>query len=75
MKKPSLTKKNKVKLFVVALISLLLALALELYTFGVASDFILRWLRAFFVFFVMIGSTVFVIVPLVAYGVAKAGRS
>lgn len=65
----------KRKLFVIAFISLLMASALELYTFGIDSDFLFRWLRAFFVIFVLIATTVLVIVPGVNYLVRKvAGR-
>ena len=65
----------KRKLVVVAIISLLTASALELYTFGIDSDFLLRWLRAFFVIFVLLAATVMAIVPGVNYLVKKvAGR-
>ncbi|WP_242920847.1 DUF2798 domain-containing protein [Pontibacter liquoris] len=72
MKKPALPRPLKRRLLVIALISLLLASALELYTFGLASDFLLRWFRSFFVFFTLIAVTVLAIIPGVAYGVNKA---
>ncbi|PRY10712.1 hypothetical protein CLV24_113131 [Pontibacter ummariensis] len=74
MNKRFLTPRLKRKLLIIALISLLLGSALELYTFGLASDFLLRWLRSFFVFFVMISVTVLAIVPGVNYGVNKATK-
>ena len=65
----------KRKLTVVAIISLLLASALELYTFGLDADFLLRWLRTFFVVFVLLAATVLAIVPGVNYLVSRvAGR-
>ncbi|GHA69542.1 DUF2798 domain-containing protein [Pontibacter akesuensis] len=59
------------KLLLIALISLLLASALQLYTFGLSADFFGRWLRSFFVFFVMIAVTVLAIIPGVNYVVAR----
>ncbi len=56
---------------IIAVISLLLASALELYTFGLASDFMVRWMRSFFVFFTLIGFTVLAIVPAVNIAVNK----
>lgn len=53
----------KRKLILLAVTSLLLASALEIYTFGFTPDFITRWLRSFFVFFVLIALTVLAIVP------------
>ncbi|MCC9137579.1 DUF2798 domain-containing protein [Pontibacter silvestris] len=74
MKKP-LNLKLKQKLIWLALISVLLGSALEIYTFGFTSDFFTRWLRTFFVFFVLISVTVVAIVPGVSYGVNKiAGK-
>ena len=65
----------KRKLTVVAIISLLLASALELYTFGLDADFLLRWLRTFFVVLVLLAATVLAIVPGVNYLVSRvAGR-
>jgi hypothetical protein len=63
--------KLKRQIIVVAVISLLLASALELYTFGLASDFLERWFRSFFVFFILIGFTVLAIVPSVNAAVNK----
>ncbi|MFB9865298.1 hypothetical protein [Rufibacter immobilis] len=50
-------------LLIAALISLLLAMALLLYTFGLTSDFILRLLNAFLAIFILGAGTAFVIVP------------
>lgn len=55
----------------IAFISLLLASALEIYVFGFTSDFIIRWMRSFFVLFVMISVTKLVIVPAVNNGVNR----
>ena len=63
MKKQFLTPQLKSKLILIAIISLLLASALEIYVFGFASDFIFRWFRTFFVIFVMIAVTRLAIVP------------
>lgn len=71
MKKPVLARSLKRKLLLIAIISLLLASALELYTFGISSGFLLGWFRAFFVFFMLISLTVLAIIPGVAYGVNK----
>jgi hypothetical protein len=67
----SLNAQLKRRLIVIAFISLLLASALELYTFGLASDFIMRWFRTFFVIFTLIALTVLAIVPGVNYLVNK----
>ncbi len=69
MKKPVLTSQLKRKLLVIVLISLLLASAMELYTFGMPSDFFTRWLRSFFVIFTLIAVTVLGIVPGINYAV------
>ncbi|WP_242926644.1 DUF2798 domain-containing protein [Pontibacter vulgaris] len=74
MKKPVITSQLKTKFLVIVLISFLLASALELYTFGIASDFFLRWLRSFFVLFTLIGITVLGIVPGINYAVNKAAN-
>jgi len=75
MKKPILSSQTKTKLLVIAVISVLLASALELYTFGIPSDFLGRWLNCFFVIFVMITITVLGIIPAINYAVNKtAGR-
>lgn len=71
MKKPNLKPSLKRKLVLIALGSLLLASVLELYTFGLPSDFLVRWFRSFFVFFSLIAVTVFAIVPGVSYGVNR----
>lgn len=61
----------KRKLILIAIISLLLGSALEIYTFGLDAGFFLRWLRAFFVFFTLIGFTVLAVVPGVSYSVNR----
>ncbi|MFD2246243.1 DUF2798 domain-containing protein [Pontibacter ruber] len=71
-KKPFLQPQTKRKLIILAIISLLLASALELYTFGIASDFFIRWIRSFFVILVLISTTVLAIVPAINYAVDKA---
>ncbi|WP_187262536.1 DUF2798 domain-containing protein [Pontibacter beigongshangensis] len=71
MKKPFATQHLKRKLLVISIFCLLLASALELYTFGLPSDFFSRWLRSFFVLFVLLAATVVVIVPGVNYTVNK----
>ncbi|MBC5774133.1 DUF2798 domain-containing protein [Pontibacter sp. KCTC 32443] len=72
MKKALISTKLRNKLLVILIISLLLASAMELYTFGIPSDFLLRWFRSFFVFFFMISVTVLGIVPAINYAVNKA---
>ena len=72
MKKALISTQLKNKLLVILIISVLLASALELYTFGIPSDFIVRWLNAFFVIFFMISVTVLGIVPAINYAVNKA---
>ncbi|MDX5422299.1 MAG: DUF2798 domain-containing protein [Hymenobacteraceae bacterium] len=75
MRKQYLKPHLKRRLIVIAAISLLLASALQLYTFGITADFFGRWFRAFFVFFALISVTVLAIIPAVNYGVNKtAGR-
>lgn len=59
------------KLFIIAVISLLLASALEMYTFGLHADFPARWLRSFFVFYFLIAVTSLLIVPGVNYSMGK----
>jgi len=71
-KKPFLQPQTKRKLIILAVISLLLASALELYTFGIAPDFFTRWFRSFFVILVLLSSTVLAIVPAINYAVNKA---
>ncbi|WP_266203967.1 DUF2798 domain-containing protein [Pontibacter kalidii] len=68
MPKPILKPQLRRKLLLIALSCLLLALALELYTFGLHADFPGRLLRSFFVLFVLLSLTVLAIVP----GVSKA---
>lgn len=63
MKNQFLTPQLKRQLILIAIISLLLASALEIYVFGFTSDFVIRWLRSFFVLFVMISVTKLAIVP------------
>ena len=72
-KKPFLQPQTKRKLMVITLMSLLLASSLELYTFGIASDFLTRWFRSFFVILVLISATVLAIVPAINYAVDKTG--
>ena len=72
MKKAFISTQIKTKLLVIAIISVLLASALELYTFGIPSDFIGRWFNSFFVIFVMISVTVLGIIPAINYAVNKA---
>ncbi|WP_192823225.1 hypothetical protein [Rufibacter sp. LB8] len=50
-------------LLVAGLISMLLAMALLLYTFGLTSDFIFRLFNAFLGIFILLAGTAFVIVP------------
>lgn len=64
----------KRKLILIAIISLLLGSAMELYTFGLDSGFILRWVRAFFVCFTLIAFTVLAVVPGVSYGVNRISK-
>ncbi|WP_299822688.1 DUF2798 domain-containing protein [uncultured Pontibacter sp.] len=59
------------KLVVLAILSLLLASALELYTFGAAADFLVRGARSFFVIFTLVSFTTLAIVPAVNYAVNK----
>ncbi|WP_114778210.1 DUF2798 domain-containing protein [Botryobacter ruber] len=76
MKKSKAAVKIRFKkpLLVIAVLSLLLASAIELYTFGIASDFFTRWLRSFFVVFVLISVTALGIVPGVSFVVNKIVR-
>jgi thiosulfate reductase cytochrome b subunit len=60
-------QKLKRSLIIIAVISLLLASALELFTFGVGTDFFGRWVSSFTVFFTLITLTVVFIVPGVSY--------
>ena len=74
MKKQLLTPQLKRQLILIAIISLLLASALEIYVFGFTPNFIVRWLRSFFVFFVMISVTKLAIVPAVNSTVSKIAK-
>lgn len=74
MKRQLLSITLKRNLLLIGLISLLLGSALEIYTFGFAEDFFSRWLRSFFVFFVLIAVTALGIVPGVNYLVSKLTR-
>jgi uncharacterized membrane protein len=74
MKKAFISTQLKTKLLIILIISLLLASALELYTFGIPSDFITRWLNSFVVIFFMISVTVLGIVPAINYAVNKAAE-
>ena len=74
MKKKSMAPQLKRRLLLLVVISLLLASALEIYTFGFTPDFVVRWLRSFFVFFVLISVTVLGIVPGVNYAVTKIAK-
>ncbi|MER2998634.1 DUF2798 domain-containing protein [Pontibacter populi] len=72
MKKALISTQLKTKLLVILIISILLASALELYTFGIPSDFFGRWLNSFFVIFFLTTVTVLAIVPAINYTVNKA---
>ncbi|MHA6246558.1 DUF2798 domain-containing protein [Pontibacter sp. CAU 1760] len=74
MKRQTLPPTLKRNLLLIGLISLLLGSALEIYTFGFADDFFSRWLRSFFVFFMLIALTALAIVPGVNYVVSKLTR-
>ncbi|MBF9251856.1 DUF2798 domain-containing protein [Pontibacter sp. 172403-2] len=75
MKKPLSARSLKRRLLLIAIISLLLASALVLYTFGFFDGFLVAWFRAFLVFFTLISLTVLVIIPGVSYGVNRiAGK-
>ncbi|MFD3001186.1 DUF2798 domain-containing protein [Pontibacter toksunensis] len=74
MKNQFLNPQLKRQLILIAFISLLLASALEIYVFGFPSDFIFRWLRSFFVLFVMISVTKLAIVPGVNLLVSKVAK-
>lgn len=74
MKKQLLTPQLKRQLILIAITSLLLASALEIYVFGFTSDFPVRLLRGFFVIFVMISVLKLVIVPGVTHVVERVAR-
>jgi len=65
----------KRKVFVMAIISLLLAVALELYTFGIPSDFLIRLLRSSLVIFILTAVTALGIIPAINWAVNKAANS
>lgn len=71
MKKYYSKKALKRRVIILAIISVLLASAIELYTFGIPSDFLIRWLRTFFVIFTLTSVTVLGIVPGVNWAVNK----
>ncbi|MBC3541884.1 hypothetical protein ACFSC6_09455 [Rufibacter sediminis] len=50
-------------LLIAGLISMLVAMALLLYAFGLTSDFVFRLFNAFLVIFILLAGTAFVIVP------------
>ncbi|PKV66779.1 DUF2798 domain-containing protein [Pontibacter ramchanderi] len=74
MKKNFLNPALKRKLLVIALLCLLIASALQLYTFGFADNFFMNWLRLFVVLFVLVAGTVLAIVPGVHYLVNKTSQ-
>jgi hypothetical protein len=61
-------------LFVAGLISLLLAMALLLYTFGLTNDFIFRLFNAFLGIFILMTGTAFVVVPSVNWLFSKFSK-
>ncbi|MCX2738452.1 DUF2798 domain-containing protein [Pontibacter anaerobius] len=71
MPKPILKPQLRRKLLLIAVFCLLLALMLELYTFGLHADLPGRLLRSFFVLFVLSALTLLAIVPGVSRGVDK----
>ncbi len=75
MKTPATAKTVKRKLLLLTIISLLLALALQLYTFGMAANFFSRWFNSFIFFFSLTALTLVAIIPGVAYVVNRfAGK-
>jgi hypothetical protein len=74
MKKVILKPSVKRKLLVISLLCLLMASALQLYTFGFADNFFVNWFRMFFVLFVLTTTTVLAIVPGVNYIVNKSSE-
>jgi len=74
MKRAGINPQLKRQLTIIALLSLLVASAMELYTFGLASDFPLRWLRSFFVVFILVAITTVAIIPFVNFVVGKLFR-
>lgn len=58
----------------IGIISLLLAVALELYTFGIPSDFAIRLLRSFFVIFTLTAVTALGIVPGINWAVNTVAK-
>ena len=74
MKRQLLKPHFRRKLLLIAVICLLLAAALELYTFGIGMHFISRLLRSFFVVYVIISLTALAIVPGVSNSVDRLMR-
>lgn len=71
MKKQYTKEALKRRLIILVIISLLLASIMELYTFGIPADFIVRWLRSFFVIFMLTSVTALGIVPAINWAVNK----
>jgi formate-dependent nitrite reductase membrane component NrfD len=61
-------------LLIAALISMLLAMALLLYTFGLPDDFILRLFNAFFFIFILLAGTALVIVPSINWAFMRSPK-
>ncbi|MFC6998223.1 hypothetical protein [Rufibacter roseus] len=61
-------------LIIAGLVSLVLAMTLLLYTFGLTSDFLLRLLNAFLIIFIMISGTVFLIIPSVNWAFGRFSK-
>lgn len=61
-------------LFITGLISLLLATAVLLYTFGLTPDFMLRVFNATIGFFILIAGTAFLVVPSVNWLFGKFSK-
>lgn len=74
MKKKFLNPALKRKLLVISLLCLLIASALQLYTFGFADNFFINWLRLFVVLFALVAGTVLAIVPGANYIVNKTSQ-
>ena len=74
MKKQFNSQALKRKFLVIAILSLLLASALELYTFGIASDFLSRLVRSFFVIFTLTSVTALGIVPGINWAVNTVAK-
>ncbi|MBF8964812.1 DUF2798 domain-containing protein [Pontibacter sp. FD36] len=74
MKKNLMNPALKRKLLVISLLCLLVASALQLYTFGFADNFFSNWLRMFVVLFVLVAGTVLAVVPGANYVVNKTSQ-